>query len=93
MSRSYTSSPPAPPWRVAGLLYFTEKRIKKKDPVAIKSDFRLFLLHHTALPRSKYPVGNIGRLEIGCCDGVRLPPQHCSLGPIVLSPGYGDAVQ
>jgi hypothetical protein len=26
------------------------------------------------------------RLWIGCCDGVRLPSQHCGLGPVVLSP-------
>jgi hypothetical protein len=24
------------------------------------------------------------------CDGVRLPSQHCGLGPVVLSPGDND---
>jgi hypothetical protein len=33
------------------------------------------------------------RLQIGCCDGVRLPFQHCGLGPIVLFPDNSDADQ
>jgi hypothetical protein len=31
MSRSYTSSPQAPPWLVAGLLYFTFRNKSKLD--------------------------------------------------------------
>jgi hypothetical protein len=29
-------------------------------------------------------------LQIGCCDGARLPSQNCGIGPIVLSPGVSD---
>jgi hypothetical protein len=32
------------------------------------------------------------RLYTGCCDGVRLPSQHCGHGPVVLSPGYSEPV-
>jgi hypothetical protein len=33
------------------------------------------------------------RLQIGCCDGVRLPSQHCGLGPVTLPPGDSDVSQ
>jgi hypothetical protein len=50
MSRSYTSSPQAPPWRVTGLLYFTLNAIRKIWPWVCRSWKCYFphILHATA---------------------------------------------
>jgi hypothetical protein len=93
MSRSYTSSPPqAPPWRVAGLLYFTyfkEVIVKRLEhaPVAsfVMTEMSLRISQQRSV--SEPPKGDAAtaKLVFRFVQSIRTQRAHCGLTQDLLN--------